>query len=137
MAVGARTTGFHRSPGNGNLGVYYNGTLVATVAAASFAVTGALSATTTLAATTTLTAGTGLTVTTGNYTVAVGDHRVTAGNGRLGVVSTFGTTEPTSAFVMKAGTAPSGAIATSGGVFTDGSTIKKIIADGTVSDVET
>ncbi len=64
-------------------------------------------------------------------------HVQITGNLRLGVASAFGTTEPVSAVVMKAGTAPAGAITTSGGVFTDGVTVKKIIADGTVSDVQT
>ena len=133
----ARYTGWYRDQVNGRLEVYYNGTKVAEASAAAFAVTGALSATTTLAATTTITAGTGLTVTTGNAVVSAGDARVTAGNLRLGAVSAFATTEPTSAVVMKTGTAPSGAITTSGGIFTDGTTVKKIIADGTVSDVQT
>jgi len=62
---------------------------------------------------------------------------VTAGNLRLGAVSTFGTTEPTSAAVFKAGTAPVGAITTSGGVYTDGTTMKKIIAAGTASNIQT
>ena len=79
----------------------------------------------------------GITAPTGNIVATAGDVRVTAGNLRLGVVSTFGTTEPTSAVVMKAGTAPAGAVTTSGGIFTDGTTVKKIIADGTVSDVQT
>lgn len=64
-------------------------------------------------------------------------HMQVTGNLRLGVASAFATTEPVSAVVMKAGTAPAGAITTSGGIFTDGTTVKKIIADGTVSDVQT
>lgn len=139
----ARHTGWHRDSVNGRLEMYYLGTKVAEISAAAFAVTGALTATTSIAATTsisattTITAGTGLTVTTGNGTITAGDARITAGNVRLGVVSAFGTTEPVSAVVMKAGTAPAGAITTSGGIFTDGTTVKKIIADGTVSDVQT
>lgn len=133
----SRYTGWFRDQVNNKLEVYYNGTKVAEASAAAFAVTGALSATTTLAATTTITAGTGLTVTTGNGTIAVGDARVTAGNVRLGAVETFGTTEPTSAVVMKAGTAPVGAITTSTGIFSSTTVVRKIIADGTVSNVET
>jgi hypothetical protein len=86
---------------------------------------------------TTITAGTGLTVTTGNSVVTAGDLRVTAGNERLGAVAAFATTEPTSALVMKQGTAPVGAVTTSGGVFSSATVVRKIIADGTVSNVET
>ena len=63
--------------------------------------------------------------------------KVTAGNLRLGAISAFATTEPTSAVVMKAGTAPAGAITTSGGIFSSATVVRKIIADGTVSNVET
>lgn len=79
----------------------------------------------------------GITVPTGNLIDTAGDIRVTAGNFRAGVVSTFGTTEPTSALVMKAGTAPVGAITTSGGIFASATVVRKIIADGTVTNVET
>jgi len=44
---------------------------------------------------------------------------------------------PGGGVVLKVGTAPSGAVVTSAGIFTDGTTMKKIIADGTVSDVQT
>lgn len=79
----------------------------------------------------------GITASTGNIVATAGDLRVTAGNARLGAVSAFATTEPTSALVMKAGTAPAGAIATSGGLFSSATVVQKIIADGTVSNVET
>jgi hypothetical protein len=151
--MAAKTYGFHRDPATGLLGVYVAGVLIGTLSATNLglpiAATGALVATgaitagdvvatTTLTATTTMTAGTGLTVTTGNNTNTAGDHRVTAGNVRLGVVSAFATTEPTSAYVMKVGTNPVGAITTSGGVFTTtaGATLSKIIAAGTVSQIE-
>ena len=68
--------------------------------------------------------------------VSVGDSRVTAGNLRLGAVSAFAGTEPTSTVVVKVGTAPAGAITTSGGVFTDGTVMRKIIANGTASNIE-
>lgn len=55
----------------------------------------------------------------------------------LGTVSAFGTTQPTNTLVLRGGTAPAGAITTAVGLFTDGTTMKKIIADGTVSDVQT
>ena len=135
MAVSSKHTGWAK--GASSLDFYYMGTKVGSVSAALLAITGGITATTSFAATTTLTAGTGLTVTTGNAVVSAGDARITAGNVRLGAVSAFATTEPISAVVMKAGTAPAGAIATSGGIFSDGTTVKKIIANGTVSDVQT
>jgi len=155
MAASASFTGFKKNPGSSRLDIYYKGLLIGTASATSFGAAGtvtsaglvstttitagtSVTATTTLEATTTLTAGTGLTVTTGNYTQTASDHAVTAGNVRLGVVSPFATTEPTSAYVMKVGTNAAGAIATSGGIFvtTGGATISKIIADGTVSQIE-
>jgi hypothetical protein len=148
MAVGKSFTGFRKNAASSRLDIYYNGTLVGTASASSFGGTGAvtsgalssttsITAGTALIATETLTSGTALTVTTGNSVNTAGDERITAGNLRLGAVETFLTTEPTSALVMKAGTAPAGAIATSGGVFTDGTTVKKIIAAGTVSNIQT
>lgn len=126
MAVSVRHNGWRFDPTNSRLDFYYRGTRVGHIAAAGL--TGALA----LVSTTTLTAGTGATVTTG-------DLKVTAGNVRLGAIETFGSTEPTSAVVMKVGTNPVGAITTSGGIFvtTGGATISKIIAAGTVSTVQT
>lgn len=107
----------------GTLDFYYAGTKVGAVSAALLAITGATTTTTTV------TAGTGLTVTTG-------DSAVTAGNVRLGAISTFASTEPTSAYVMKQGTAPAGAITTSGGIFSSATVVRKIIAGSTVSNIE-
>ena len=56
---------------------------------------------------------------------------------RAGAASAFATTQPVSALHMKAGTAPVGTTTTSGAVYTDGTTVKKIIADGTASDNQT
>lgn len=77
------------------------------------------------------------TAVTGGIAATTGDVDVTAGNFRAGVKSAFVTTEPTSALVMKTGTAPAGAITTSGGIFASATVVRKIIADGTVSNVET
>jgi hypothetical protein len=55
---------------------------------------------------------------------------------RLGTVGTFGSTQPTNAVVMFQATAPVGAIGTSAAIFSDGTVLKKIIADGTASNVE-
>lgn len=137
MAKGAKSSGWFRAAGKGNLELWYNGTFVGSISATNLGLplTPALA----LVATTTITAGAGVVVSTGNYTQTASDHRVTAGNVRLGAVSAFATTEPTSAYVMKEGTNPVGAITTSGGVFTTtaGATISKIIAAGTVSQIET
>lgn len=121
----SRYTGFWRDMVNNTIELYHNGTLLASYSASTpNAVTGAFSATTTV------TGGTGLVAT-------AGDGRITAGNLRLGAVETFATTEPTSAVVMKTGTAPAGAITTSGGIFSSATVVQKIIAAGTVSNVET
>jgi hypothetical protein len=58
-------------------------------------------------------------------------------NVRLGTINTFGTTEPTNAVVMKEGTEFAGAITTSGGLMSSATVVRKVIAAGTVSNVET
>ena len=58
-------------------------------------------------------------------------------NVRVGTISAFATTEPTNAIVFKEGTAFAGAIATSGGLQSSATVVTKIIAAGTVSNVET
>ena len=153
MAISPTFTGFHKNPTSGRLEIYFNGALVAQANATDFGAVGTVASTsltstttitagtsilasTSIEATTTVTAGTGWTTTTGNFVNSAGDHRVTAGNVRLGAVSAFAMTEPTSAYVMKVGTAPAGAITQSGAIFTDGTTVKKIIADSTITDIE-
>ena len=130
-AVSQVHRGWDWDPVNTRLDFYYNTTRVGHINASGLTTAAAI------VATTTVTAGTGLSVTTGNNTTVAGDDRVTAGNVRLGVVSAFATTEPTSAVVMKTGTAPAGAITTSGGIFSSATVVRKIIAAGTVSNVET
>ena len=130
-AVSQVHRGWDWDPVNTRLDFYYNTTRVGHINASGLTTAAAI------VATTTVTAGTGLSVTTGNNTTVAGDDRVTAGNVRLGVVSAFATTEPTSAVVMKQGTAFAGAITTSGGIMSNGTVVRKIIADGTVSNVET
>ena len=58
-------------------------------------------------------------------------------NLRIGTISAFATTEPTNAVVMKVGTEFAGAITTSGGLMSSSTVVRKIIAAGTVSNVET
>lgn len=131
--------GWQNDPDNSALNFVYNGTTIGAVSATGLAVTGTFGSSGALTVTSgglTVTAG-GLTVTAGGAVVTAGDAAITAGNVRLGAISAFGTTEPTSAVVMKSGTAPAGAIATSGGVFSSDTVVRKIIADGTASNVET
>src|SRR4030067_945513 len=78
-----------------------------------------------------------LALSTAQIVAATGDLRATVGNVRLGVVSAFATTEPTSWLVCKSGTQPAGAVATSGGVGANDTTVQKIIAAGTINNVET
>lgn len=59
------------------------------------------------------------------------------GNVEHGAVSAFATTEPVSASTYKTGTAPVGAVTTSGTVHTNGTVMRKCIADGTNSNIET
>ena len=83
----------------------------------------------------TVTAG-GVTATAGEITATANDFRATVGNYRSGPVNAFGTTEPTQAVILEAGTAPAGAITTSSGIFSSSTVLRKIIAHGTVSNVQ-
>ena len=123
--------GWYNDRTNNRLAYYYRGTAVGYINTSGLTTSG-------LASGTTITATTGVSVTTGNTTTVAGDNRITVGNLRLGAVNAFAMTEPTSAVVMMEGTNPAGAIDTSGAVFTTtgGATISKLIADGTVSQVE-
>lgn len=58
-------------------------------------------------------------------------------NIRVGTIAAFATTEPTNAIVFQGGTEFAGAIVTSGGLMSSATVIRKIIAAGTVSNVET
>lgn len=55
----------------------------------------------------------------------------------MGTVSAFATTQPTNAIVFREGTAAAGAITTASALFASATVLRKIIADGTVSNVET
>lgn len=123
--------GWYRDGVNNVLEWYHNGTKIGQASGATVTMAGALSATTTVTGTT------GVVATTGNVTATAGDVNATAGNFRAGAINTFGTTEPTSAIVFKQGTAFAGAITTSCGLQASATVLRKIIADGTVSNVET
>ena len=76
-----------------------------------------------------------VTLTTGDLTVTAGDAHVVAQNLYLGAETAFATTEPTSAIIFKQGTAFAGAIGTSSGIQSNGTLLRKVIADGTLSNV--
>ena len=82
----------------------------------------------------TVTAG-GATVTAGDLTVTAGDAHVVAQTLYMGAETAFATTEPTSAIIFKTGTQAAGAIVTSSALFANDTVLRKIIADGTVSNV--
>ena len=130
MAVSSKHSGWKKDPTNSRLDFYFDGTRMGHLDASGLSSVVGTAATGPITATTIVTGTTGLVATTG-------DIKGTAGNLRLGVISAFATTEPTSAVVMKTGTAPAGAITTSGGIFSSATVVQKIIAAGTVSNVET
>ena len=82
-----------------------------------------------------VTAG-GVGITAGDLTVTAGDAHVVAENLYMGAETAFATTEPTSAVIFKVGTAAAGAIVTSSALFATATILRKIISDGTVSNVE-
>lgn len=125
MATSSTHKGWLNDRTNSRLAAVYNGTEVFDFDANDMAIAVAL------------TTALGQTATTGNITATAGDVRVTAGNVRLGAVAAFATTEPTSAIVFKQGTEFAGAVATSGGLMSSATVVRKIIAAGTVSNVET
>lgn len=133
---------------NGALEAYYNGTRILTANATAVTVDLA----TTFSSTTTLTGAqtlTGLATLTAGATTPlaytstrVGNSFIAAtGNVALGNPGAFATTQPQGAVIMGGsslgGIAPVGAIATAGAVFASDTVVRKIIADGTASNVET
>lgn len=90
-----------------------------------------------------VTCAAGVTVTTGNTTLSANDAAfvAAAGNVKIGNPGTFGTTQPRGAVVMGgsslSGIAPAGSITTAGAIFASDTVVRKIIADGTASNVET
>jgi len=126
MPVSKKHTGWKWDPTNSRLIVYIPAGSTTPTAVAYFD-----------NATPYITSPVGLTVTTGNLTVTAGDDRVTAGNLRLGAVSAFQTTEPTSAAVFKQGTAPVGTCANTSTIYASATVMRKIPAAGTSSNIET
>ena len=69
--------------------------------------------------------------------VAANDVGLATGNLRFGAKNTFASTEPTQMIVIESGTAPSGAITTSNGVYSTDTTLNKIVAGGTADTIQT
>ena len=115
---------------NGRLVAVYNGTEIFDYDGNDMVITqnATFSGTTTLTGAQTLT---GITTHSDELRVANGK------NIRVGTISAFATTEPTNAIVFKTGTEFAGAITTSGGLMSSDTVVRKIIAAGTVSNVET
>lgn len=121
--------GWHFDPTNGRLGAEYDGTEVFDFDANDMAVAVAL------------TAAIGVTSTTGGFTASAGDFIGTTANVKIGNPGAFATTQPQGAVVMGgtslSGIAPVGAITTAGAVFASDTVVRKIVAGGTASNVET
>lgn len=84
-------------------------------------------------------AGANVTITAArNYAlfIDVGQLRVD-NNLQVANTATFGTTQPDAAAVFQSGTAPVGAVTTAGAIFASATVMRKIIADGTASNIET
>ena len=79
--------------------------------------------------------GSALNVTGTTTEITDGDLQVLAENLYLGAATAFATTEPTSAIIIKTGTAFAGAIVTSSALQANDTVLRKIIADGTISNV--
>lgn len=129
MAVSANHNGWRWDPANTRLDFYYRGTRVGAINASGITSVGDVAAVTYT--------GTGDVTLSG----AGSDFISAAGNVQIGNPGAFGTTQPQGAVVMGgtslSGIAPAGAIATAGGVFASDTVVRKIIAAGTVSNVET
>jgi len=135
MAVSANHNGWRYDPANSRLDFYYRGTRVGAISATDIASAGTITATGGISGTT----WTG----SGDVTLsgAGSDFISAAGNVQIGNPGAFATTQPQGAVVMGgaslSGIAPVGAITTAGAVFASDTVVRKIIAAGTASNVET
>jgi hypothetical protein len=125
-----RYSGWYKDMVNGVLEAYYNGTRILRGNATALTVPGTL----TVDGAVTLTGAQTLTgITTHSDELRVANGK----NIRVGTISSFGTTEPTNAIVFRSGTEFAGAITTAGGLMSSDTVLRKIIAAGTVTNVET
>ena len=128
--AGSRYSGWYMDKVNNVLEWYSNGTKVGQASGSTVTLSGNV----TITGTSTLTGAQTLTgITTHSDELRVANGK----NIRVGTINTFGTTEPTNAIIFKTGTEFAGAITTSGGLMSSNTVLRKIIADGTVSNVET
>lgn len=135
MPVSSTHRGWYHDKDNSRLEYYYDGTKVGHITGTTFVLAAGVGVTVTDTGLT-VTAG-GATVTAGDLTVTAGDAHVVAENLYMGAETAFATTEPTSAVVFKSGTQAAGAITTSSALMANDTVLRKIIAAGTVSNVET
>lgn len=136
MAVSGTHNGWRFDRGNSRLDFYYRGTRVGhanatgLTSAGTLTIDGASTLTGAVTATSSVTSNL-----TGNAFIAP------TGNVALGNPGAFATTQPQGAVVMGgsslSGIAPVGAITTAGAVFASDTVVRKIIAAGTASNVET
>lgn len=130
MAASGRHRGWWYDATNSRLVATFNGTEIFDFDGNDVVVT----QNTTFSGTTTLTGAQTLTgVTTHSDELRVANGK----NIRVGTISAFAMTEPTNAVVMRSGTAFAGAITTAGGIQSTDTVLTKIIAAGTVSNIET
>ncbi len=128
-----RYSGWYRDQLNNVLEAYYLGTLVMrhSTSATTFP----------LATTFSSTLASGAITATGAVTANTTGFVSTGGNIKLASAGVFASTQPVGALVMGGttltGIAPVGSIPTAAGVFASDTVVRKIIADGTASNVET
>lgn len=130
MATSATHRGWLRDIANSRLAAVYDGTEIFDFDGNDMVVAQNLTASGTFTAT-------GAQTLTGVTTHSAETRIANGFNLRIGTISAFATTEPTNAIVMKTGTEFAGAITTSGGLMSSNTVVRKVIADGTVSNVET
>ena len=129
-AAPATTKGWWHDQRNGRLVAAFNGTEIFDFDANDMVITQNATASGTLTVT-------GAQTLTG-VTTHSAETRIAEGfNLRIGTISAFATTEPTNAIVMRGGTEFAGAITTAGGIMSSATVLRKIIAAGTVSNIET
>ena len=135
MGTSSKHTGWRHDHANNHLEVVIDGTQVGSFRGSGNDLTLDTNGLTVTPGGLTVTAG-GATVTAGDLTVTAGDAHVVAQNLYMGAETAFATTEPTSAVVFKQGTQAAGAIVTSTALMANATVLRKIIADGTISNVE-
>ncbi len=135
-SISPTSKGWHLDQVNGRLAAVFNGTEIFDFDANDMAIAQNVTMAGTLAVTGAVTGTVAINSSlTGRAFVAA------TGNVAIGTPGTFGTTEPQGAVIMGGsslgGVAPVGAITTAGAVFASDTVVRKILASGTASNVET